>query len=301
MDPEAPAQQDALINFLFDDLPVRGVLLQAGPAWQELESLHEYPEPVRDLLGESLAAATMIASTMKLAGMLTLQLQAGRGLGMLIAQCDAHLRFRGMAGATEGPVSAASDSFATLAGGGRLSLTVEATRRRDSYQGIVPVSGNSLGEALSHYYRDSAQLDAHFVFRGDGEAVGALMLQRMPDEQGMDSDDWHRLCLMADTLTLDELRPGVSIRLVHKLFAEDDVIAYAPRTTGFHCRCDAARAEQAVRLLGEDDALALLRERGGEIEVTCEFCNKRRTLDIVDVRRLFTGQLPTGSDDERVH
>ena len=55
----------------------------------------------------------------------------------------------------------------------------------------------------------------------------------------------------------------------------------------FHCRCSAERAEQAVRLLGEEDALRLLEERDNRIEVVCEFCNRKRTLDPIDISRLF--------------
>lgn len=287
------AHPDALINFLFDQLPVRGVLFQMDEAWREIVSLHDYVPEVRTLLGEVLAATTMMGSTMKLSGMLTLQLQAGAGLGMLIAQCDPRLRYRGMAGESTAP---AGGGFASLAGGGRLSVTVEARDPRDRYQGIVPVSGASMADTLRDYYRDSAQLDAHFVLLVDEHRAAGLMLQKMPDASGMESDHWHRLTMLADTLQLDELRSGVSSDLLRKLFAEDDLVAFDARVTGFHCRCSDARAEKAVRMLGQEDAQALLLERDGCIEITCEFCNRRRTLDAVDVRRLFATEIGGGHD-----
>ncbi|MEL7310552.1 MAG: Hsp33 family molecular chaperone HslO, partial [Pseudomonadota bacterium] len=184
---------------------------------------------------------------------------------------------------------------------GRLSVTVEARRPQDRYQGIVPVTGRSLAEAITHYYRDSAQLDAHFVLLSDDQNVSGLMLQKMPNASPMEADHWHRLCMLADTLTLEEMRRGVSQTMVHKLFAEDDVRVYPERTTRFHCRCTAARAERAVKMLGEVDARALLEERGGQIDITCEFCNRHRILDAVDIHRLFSDDAVEGVSNDRLH
>ena len=51
--------------------------------------------------------------------------------------------------------------------------------------------------------------------------------------------------------------------------------------------------------LGEADANALLDERDGEIDIVCEFCNRRRVLDRVDIARLFN---PAGvRSDAGVH
>lgn len=278
-------RDDALINFMFGQLPVRGVLLQLSSQWREINSLHDYAPPVRELLAHSLSASAMIASTLKFEGMLTLQLNGAGALGMLIAQCNDQLQVRGMAGDLDAEQPAAD--YRALIGDGRLTLTVDAKDAKDRYQGIVSAGADSFADALAGYYRDSAQLEAHFVLLADETHSVALMLQRMPDDRDMPADDWRRLCLMADTLTLEELRSGVGHAMLGKLFAEDDVVVYGTRPVAFHCRCSMERAEQAVRLLGEEDALRLLRERDNEIEVVCEFCNRKRTLDPIDITRLF--------------
>ncbi|MEM8547836.1 MAG: Hsp33 family molecular chaperone HslO [Pseudomonadota bacterium] len=283
--PDDNVHHDALINFMFDRLPVRGVLAQLSSEWRELHGLHAYVPTVQALLGEAIVANAMIASTMKFDGMVTLQLHGQGSLGMLVTQCNQELQVRGMAGELVDGESA--DDYAAMIGEGRLTMTVDAKDAKDRYQGIVGVEATSLAGTLRDYYRDSAQLAAHFVLLSDGATAAGLMLQRMPDGGEMAADDWHRLCLMADTLTLDELRVGASNGLLHKLYAEDDVVAYAARALSFHCRCSQARAERAVRMLGEQDALKLLAEQGDQIEIICEFCNRKRTLDAIDVRRLF--------------
>ena len=288
---------NALINFMFDRLPVRGALLQLDEQWQQLHGQHDYSDSVRDLLGQTVAASAMIASTMKFDGMLTLQVHGKGALGMLIAQCTESLHVRGMAGELEPSASAAS--FADLVADGRLSLTVDAKDAKDRYQGIVELRPESMASSLAAYYEDSAQLPAHFVLLGDAQHVCALMLQRMPDDSGLQDDDWHRLCLMADTLPPEEFAAGMSYSLLAKLFAEDDVRVFDARDVAFRCRCTTARAERAVRMLGEQDANALLAERDNRIEIVCEFCNRKRTLDAGDVARLFNPAAVDG--DSAVH
>ena len=277
--------RDALVNFMFSRLPVRGVLMQLDEQWRSLAGLHDYPPLVAALLGEALTASAMIASTMKFQGMLTLQLTGAGSLGMLLAQCDQALQVRGMAGDVDDTLPA--DSFAALAGAGRLALTVDAKDAKDRYQGIIEVQPESLAATLSAYYRESAQLAAHFVLLADATHTTGLMLQRLPDGDDMVDDDWHRRCLMADTLTLEELRAGVSHQMLAKLFAEDDVLVFDDKPVVFRCRCSDARADAAVRLLGEDEAKKLLAERDHRIDFVCEFCNRKRVLDPVDVARLF--------------
>ena len=277
--------KDAILNFLFDALPVRGVLVQLGAEWRELSGLHDYAPAVRELLGQALGASAMIASTMKFEGMLTLQLNGKGALGMLIAQCNDRLQVRGMAGELDDALP--GRSFRDMIGDGRLTLTVDTRDARDRYQGIVGVEAATFAGSLAGYYRESAQLGAHFVLLADEHHVTGLMLQRMPDGGDIDADDWRRLCLMADTLTHAETAGGVDHGLVHRLFSEDDIVAYEARPVTFHCRCSRQRAERAVAMLGETDAQRLLEERDGRIDIVCEFCNRKRTLDAVDVARLF--------------
>ncbi|MEM7764878.1 MAG: Hsp33 family molecular chaperone HslO [Pseudomonadota bacterium] len=287
---------DALRRFLFKDLPVRGVLLQLSDEWRSLRARHDYDDAVASLLGQASAAVVAIGSTMKFEGMLTIQL-AGQGpLAMLIVQCDDHAQFRGMAGEVSGE---GNDRFSALMGDGHLSLTVDARDAKDQYRGIVALGGETLAENLKTYYEESAQLQAHFVLLADNDHAVALMLQRLPDVEDLVADDWHRLCLLADTLTLDELRGGATTDLLQKIYAEDDIVVWPAAPVAFACRCDDERAERAVRMLGEADAMALLAERDNEIEIVCEFCNTKRTLDAVDVSRLFNPAAVPG--DPAVH
>jgi molecular chaperone Hsp33 len=78
MSTELTTESDYVRRFIFEQRPVRGhwVHLQRAPA--RLRAHSAYPAPVRELLGEAVAAAVLLAATLCSAAPLTLQLQ---GLG----------------------------------------------------------------------------------------------------------------------------------------------------------------------------------------------------------------------------
>ena len=71
------AEVDTLRRFVFERYPFRGQLVHLGPAWKAMMEHHDYPGQVRDTLGEAVAAAALLASTLKFHGLLTLQLRGG--------------------------------------------------------------------------------------------------------------------------------------------------------------------------------------------------------------------------------
>ncbi|SMG64748.1 Heat shock protein Hsp33 protein, partial [methanotrophic bacterial endosymbiont of Bathymodiolus sp.] len=68
-------EKDVLRRFLFDGLAVRGEWLNITASWQAAKQHHPYPEAVMQLLGEALAAATLLSATIKFDGNLILQAQ----------------------------------------------------------------------------------------------------------------------------------------------------------------------------------------------------------------------------------
>jgi len=73
------------------------------------------------------------------------------------------------------------------------------------------------------------------------------------------------------------------------------VRVYAPRVVNFNCRCSAAKAEDILKMLGEEESRQVLAEQGG-IEIICEYCGHRRHFDAVDVERLFIDNVVPGPE-----
>jgi len=278
---------DSITPFSFESLPVRGALIHMARAWRRMQRDHEYDALMRETLGHAAAATGLIAQSLKFDGSITLQIHGGRGLQMLVVQCTNDLDMRGMATVIPG---SQAGNFTDLTAGAHCAITVDAGER--PYQGIVAIDGTSLSRSLEHYFSRSVQVPSHVALVADAEIAGGLLLQRLPG-QAVDDDDWTRLGYLAATLQIADFDGEAGLDLIGKLFAEDDVRVHAPRPVDFRCRCSGRKVEDVIRMLGEAESRAAIREYG-EIEVVCEYCGETRRLDSVDVTRLFADNVVRG-------
>ena len=280
---------DTVIPFGFESLPVRGALIQLSRSWRRMLRDHDYDALLTQTLGHAAAATGLIAQSLKFDGAITLQIQSTGALQMLVMQCTSDLGMRGMASVTEGQAAA---NFAELTTGAHCAVTVDNGER--PYQGIVEINSESLAASLEHYFARSVQVPSHIVLLADDDFAAGILLQQVPG-QTIDEDDWNRLHYLIETLTPKDFEGEAGLKLIGKLFAEDDVRVYKPRPVNFCCRCSAQKVEDVLKMLGEDEARDALAEQGG-IEVICEYCGHRRHFDAVDVERLFSDNVVPSPD-----
>ncbi len=279
---------DNITPFVFDSLPVRGALISMSRSWRRMLRDHEYDAVVRETLGHAAAATGLIAQSLKFDGAITLQIQGGSGLRMLVMQCTSDLELRGMASAGE---DAAAESFGDLVQDAHCAITVDAGER--PYQGIVEMAQSSLADSLENYFARSVQVPSHVALVSNASLSGGILLQQMPGHHGLDEDDWNRLGYLAATLQTGDFGTADGMALVGKLFAEDDVRVFEPRPVVFRCRCSRRRTEEVLRMLGEAETREVLAERG-RVDVTCEYCGRQRSFDPIDVTKLFDARAVAG-------
>ncbi len=279
---------DQIVPFVFENLPVRGAVVQMSRSWQRMIGEHDYAPVVLETLGQSAAATALIAQSLKFDGAITMQVQSQGPLRMLVMQCTSELEMRGMA-STERQVVATQ--YADLLKRAHCAITVDNGER--PYQGIVEMSPDSLVSSLENYFERSVQVPSLLALFADGENASGLVLQQMPG-QSLSEDDWRRFGFVLETLTEAEIHHDDPVHLIGKLFAEDDVRVFTPRIVSFHCPCTTERAEEVLKMLGRKDALEAVEEQG-ILGVTCEYCGRRRDFDVVDIQRLFSENVVGGS------
>jgi len=278
-----PPDTDSLHRFLFERSRVRGELVRLDAAWQAVLARHPYPDSVKQPLGEALVSVLLLTATLKLEGSLILQAQGEGPIRTLVAQATHQHTVRGLA-RWDGDV--APGDLQQLFGSGRLVLTIDA-KGRERYQGIVPLEGASIGEALAGYFAASEQLPSRFWLAVSDQRAAGLMLQRLPGPT-KDEDDWNRAVVLADTVQPQELLQQSTTDLLRRLFHEEDVRLFEPEPVAFRCGCSRTRIATSLHALGQDELDAIIAEQGA-IEVTCEFCNRGYRFDAVDATSLFTG------------
>jgi molecular chaperone Hsp33 len=298
--------RDCLHRFVFEQFPIRGHLVHLDAAWQALIENHRYPAPIRDVLGEAVAASLLLAATIKFQGILSLQLQGEGPVYLLLAQCTSSLGVRGLARYHEGkdPAGIGAAGVGDLIGAGNLTVTLETDDGAQRYQGIVPINGDRLVDSLQGYFENSEQLPTRLWLHADGNGASGMLLQRLPDNSGEPvaaavDDAWRRLQLIGDTLTPEELRTLADAEILHRLFHEDDLRLFEPSPVYFRCRCSRERVAGMLQGLGEAETSSVLADRG-EVEVRCDFCNRAYVFDAVDVAQLFNAGVP-GDIGRSVH
>ena len=283
------ADRDSIHRFLFEKFPVRGEIVHLDATWQAVLERFDYPPHIRAVLGELMAATALLASTLKFNGMLTVQLQGKGPLHLLVVQCSSQMALRGLA-RWNGDVTAGTLSHMT--GDGRLAITVESSGEGRRYQGIVPLEGDTIAECLQNYFRDSVQLPTRLWTASGEQGASGMLLQRLPEQSqqsNVESDDWNRVQILADTITPDELQNLADEVILRRLFNEDDIRLFESAPVSFRCGCSRERVERMLRGLGREEVESILKDEG-QVEVRCEFCNKAEAFDRVDTAQIFEAE-----------
>lgn len=260
---------DSIHRFLFEHLDIRGALVQLGPAWRQMQAERGYGDTARALLGELMAVATIIGSTLKTPGRLTFHLRGHGPVRLLLVDCDEQLRLRGLA---KVPPDLPTAPIPELFGDGQLALTLDTNTAHQPYQSIVPLDGNTIAAVFEHYLMQSEQTPSRLWLMADAGHACGLFLQKLPDADRRDPDGWNRVQQLAATVTAAELTLPAET-LLTRLFAEEDVRLFEPRSVTYHCPRDEAKVLEMLRSLGRTEVAATLAEQG-EILINDDICNQ---------------------------
>lgn len=274
---------DALRFFLFEQLDIRGALVQLDASWRAMTRARGYAPPVQHMLGEMCAASAVIAANLKRDAHLTLQLRGTGPVSLLVLDWDAQLRMRGMARAQPETPDAPPG---LLLGDGRLVLTLTTPDMRDPYQSHVPLQGDSVASIFEHYLTLSEQTPTQLWLAADASRAGALFLQKLPGADARDADGWNRARLLAGSVSPTELLELPSVEILTRLFAEEDLRVFDPRPISHHCPEDWDKIRGMLLSLGRDECEAILREHG-EIHVHDDICNRDYRVGSSEIGFLF--------------
>lgn len=289
---------DHVRRFLFEGQPVRGHWTHLDTAWQQLRTHRQYPPLVDELLGQAVAACTLLAATLKFRGTLTFQLQGDGIVKLLVAQCTDDYRMRAVARYDEQalariPTHAPSpELFRQLTGnGGNITVTVEAEEKSARYQGVVPLTGDSLAESLEAYFASSEQLPTRVLLAADGQRAAGMLVQKLPEGQlhpgAPGGDTWQDAQWGMQRLTLPMLLGNPLETNLAAVFPGSDVRVFGGAGVSFECRCNPARVSGVLRALGSEELRDILREQGS-VTVTCEFCQRPYSFDSIDIEAIFS-------------
>ena len=272
-------------RFIFDQMPIRGLHVQAQEVWQHIVARKNYPVAIRRALGELLASGALLSSNLKIDGTLIMQVQ-GRGiLKMLVVEATSEHTLRATARWDETAVIADDSDLTQLLGDDGVFVLTVQPKNSEPWQGVVPLEGSSIAEMLMNYMARSEQLETRIMLVADDQQIGGLLLQRLPEET-QDDDAWQHICTLADTLTAAELLNLDAQNVLYRLFHETPPRVFPAENLEFACTCSRGKVSDMLLLLGGEEVGSVVAEEGS-ITVDCDFCHEQYTFDEQDVHALF--------------
>ena len=269
-------------RFLFEDHPIRGQHVSLDQSWQEIAQQGELEGRGLSLLGEALVVVALLVDTLKIAGSVTLQIRGTGPMELLVVEASSKHRVRGTARQV-GEIDEQAD-LQQIFGSDVLVITIKA-EGAEPHQGIAPLRGINLSDALEYYFATSEQLPTHFCLACDAENASGMLIQKLPGKL-TDDDAWDRVLHLASTVTEDELQRLALGELLHRLFNEETLRLFDSHTIKFSCSCSRERTAAMLLSLGKAEASEIL-ETEGEISVSCEFCSTNYSFDQIDVDQVF--------------
>lgn len=283
---------DRLVSFTIPDRDARGRVVRLGPVLHKILAAHAYAPAIKHLLAEALVVTALLGGLLKRAGsQLTLQAQTEGGIVELLV-CDyrdGELRGYVKHDPERLALLGANPSLAALFGKGYLAITFDVVEADQRYQGVVPLEGETLADAVETYFAQSEQVPTliRTAVRvgSDGCLAGGLLVQHLADaEEGRDRiharadrPEWDHVAILAQSVRHEELLdPRLSAEaLIWRLFNEEREVRVqeaAPLSRG--CRCSVVHFEEVLARFPKEDRREM-RDEKGIIRVDCAFCSRQ--------------------------
>ncbi|WP_139312279.1 Hsp33 family molecular chaperone HslO [Vibrio ponticus] len=279
-------KNNVLNRYLFEELSVRGEMVQLDEAYQRIIASKEYPVALQKLLGELLVSTTLLTATLKFEGSITIQLQGDGPVSLAVINGDHDQKIRGVA-RWEGDI-ADDATLHEMMGKGYLVITIEP-KKGERYQGVVGLEGENLTQVIENYFANSEQLKTRLwirtgEFEGKAHAAG-MLIQVMPDGTGT-PDDFEHLEQLTNTVKNEELFGLSAEELLYRLYNQDKVRLFEPQPVAFHCGCSRERSGAAIITVDRAEINDILAE-SGTVSLHCDYCGTTYSFDEAQVSELF--------------
>ncbi|MGB8696957.1 Hsp33 family molecular chaperone HslO [Acinetobacter sp.] len=280
-------------RFYIENCPVRGEVVHLEKVLQTILAQRDYPQAIEVLLGEMLSATALLASTLKIKGRISLQIQAAGTFKWAMAECDYLGQLRASADYEEDPrFFQAKDSSTILTSlvNPVLFINIEP-EFGERYQGIIALEHPTLAGCLMQYYDLSAQIPTKIRLASTAKQSGGLLIQLLPrnseeEQHWVDEDLWPRLTLLTETLKPEELTELEATEILYRLYNEEDVRLPEAEHLSFGCTCSKERCANALIQIGVDAVRETL-EFQNPITMDCQFCSTRYTFTAEEAFGLF--------------
>ncbi len=292
---------DYVLPFQLEGSDIRGRVVKLNDSITTIINQQAYPQVVSSMMAEFLGLTVILASMLKYDGIFTLQIQGEGPVSLMVADLTSEGAIRGYARFDESRILALSpeelkeNPVQALLQNGTLHFTVDQGQFTERYQSIVSLTQSTLAKCVNHYFEQSEQFKAILTLAVGSTAdttgihwhCGGMVLQALPLGPEMSIEEaeesWNRAHVFLLSITDQELlSENISgYTLLYRLFHEDKVRVFDPKTIQAKCRCSKDKLLNVLHGLDEKTILEL--ETNNIIASNCEFCGNLYEISVSEI------------------
>lgn len=276
------------------DAQIRAFAATTKNLAEEMRSIHNTSPVASAALGRLLTGGAMMGAMMKGENdLLTLQVKGDGPIGGMTVTADANGNVKGYANETQAilPASPAGKLDVGAAVGKGMLRVVKDIGLKEPYVGQTILQTGEIAEDLTYYFAVSEQtpssvgLGVLMEKNNTVKQAGGFILQLMPDaEESVITrleDNLRRFPSVTAALEAGKTPEQMLETLLDGLGVEmGDTMDMR-----YRCDCSRKRVERAMISLGKKEIEEMI-EEGKEVEVGCQFCNKKYKFTVEELEKL---------------
>ena len=232
------------------------------------------------ILGETMTAATLLATQLKGEEKISLQITGNGPLRMVLVDVDSEGNVRGF---VANPQVQAEPSL----GDAGLVSVMRSTPLELLARGTVPLAAGDVALDVGAFLTQSEQalsamaLTSEIAPEGSLAHAGGILLQALPGAS-IEKFAAYKAVLEHPSLrarVLAESAPEMMVETLMNAVTHESPYELLSKTElRFQCTCSREKVAEMIRILGKDE-IAKMKDEDGQAEVTCRFCNQVYVLD----------------------
>lgn len=269
---------DIIKSFMLENGLFRGSFIAADDAIHKMMENHNYPPIVKSYLTQAALLTIALSAGIKYDGVFSLQIKGNGPISTLFCDITTDYKIRGYAvydtERLTGNLSGMSDAIGT----GQMLFSV-AQVGQEPYQGVVALTGNSLTDTVKSYFQLSEQINTDIVLRQNKAEARLIILQQMPDKQGISTEEkndlWKTLTILLNSVKDIELfSDKLSVdEILFRLFHANELTVFPDNIPSYECRCYRDKMYGFLKRLSPAERENLYQD--DKITAGCQFCNEQ--------------------------
>jgi molecular chaperone Hsp33 len=284
---------DQLHRYLFNQGNVRGEMVRLEKSFQAILDSYPYPPVIQTLLGELMAATSLLTATLKFKGDIAIQIQGEGPVSYAVINGTHNQQLRGVARWDE-TLKVLPSELSQLVPKGVLVITI-TPEQGERYQGMVALDKPTLAECVEAYFEQSEQLATKVILRtqlkeNHAKACG-MFLQVLPLSSGSTQKAdtaFEHLSTMTDTIKNEELFELPAEEILHRLYHQEALELYPASDVVFKCNCSKERSATALSGVSKEELLEIVAAEG-DIKMNCQYCHTEYSFDAIDIESIHAG------------